>query len=60
MILTFFTTGCFMIRLAVIALFLSGMVAGMSGCTNTVRGLGADLNSDHMQNYNDRTASDIY
>jgi len=26
----------------------------------TVRGLGADLNSDHMQNYNDRTASDIY
>jgi len=49
-----------MIRLAVIALFLGGMVVGMTGCTNTVRGLGADLNSDHMQNYNDRTASDIY
>jgi len=49
-----------MIRLAVIALFLGGMVVGMTGCTNTVRGLGADLNSDHLQNYNDRTASGIY
>ena len=49
-----------MIRLAVIALFLCGMVAGLTGCTNTVRGLGADLNSQHMQNYNDRMASDMY
>ena len=52
--------GCFMIRLAVLALFLSGMVVGMTGCTNTVRGLGADLDNNHMQDYNDRTASDLY
>ena len=49
-----------MIRLAVIALFLSGMVAGMTGCTNTVRGLGADFDSQHMQNYNDRMATEAY
>jgi predicted small secreted protein len=48
-----------MIRLAVVALFLASMAVGLTGCTHTVRGLGADLNSPGMQNYNDRTASDL-
>ena len=47
-----------MTRLFFLALFLCGMAASMVGCTNTVRGLGQDLNSDHMQNYNNRTAVD--
>lgn len=48
-----------MIRFAVIALFLASLGLGMTGCTNTVRGLGADLNNPDMQMYNDRTASDL-
>jgi predicted small secreted protein len=48
-----------MIRLAVIALFLASLAAGMTGCTNTVRGIGADLNSPGMQEYNDRTATNL-
>lgn len=48
-----------MIRVALIALLLMGSVVGVTGCTNTVRGLGADLNSPDMMNYNDRTASDL-
>ncbi len=47
-----------MIRLAFLALFISGMAAAMCGCTNTVRGLGRDFHNDAMQNYNSRVASD--
>lgn len=47
-----------MIRLAVLALFLAGMAASMTGCTNTIRGLGQDMNSDTLQNYNNGTAVD--
>jgi len=46
-----------MIRLTVVALFLASLAVSMTGCTNTVRGLGQDLNSQHLQNYNSRTAT---
>jgi predicted small secreted protein len=48
-----------MVRLMVIALVLSGFGLLASGCTNTVRGLGQDLNNNAMQNYNSRTASNL-
>ena len=47
-----------MIRLAVIAMVITGLGLSMVGCTNTVRGFGRDVGSDHIQNYNSRTASD--
>jgi predicted small secreted protein len=46
-------------RLALIGLFIAGLACSMTGCTNTVRGLGQDFDSQHMQNYNNRTASDL-
>ena len=48
-----------MVRFTVIALFLASLAVSMTGCTNTVRGLGQDLNSDRIQNYNSRTATDL-
>jgi predicted small secreted protein len=39
-----------MIRLAVAVLMLSGLT--LAGCTNTVRGLGKDVGSSTIQNYN--------
>ena len=47
-----------MIRWTLLAMFVSSMALAMTGCTNTVRGLGQDLNSNTVQNYNSRTASD--
>ena len=47
-----------MIRFTVIALFLASLAVSMTGCTNTVRGLGQDLNSPALENYNTRTATD--
>ena len=44
-------------RLTMLALLLAGLAVSMTGCTNTVRGLGADMNSDHLQNYNNRSAT---
>jgi len=46
--------------MVLLAMFLASMALSMSmiGCTNTVRGLGKDFNSEHMQNYNRRTVSD--
>jgi predicted small secreted protein len=48
-----------MIRLTALAALLAGMFLSMSACTNTVRGLGADLNNPDMQNYNSRTVADV-
>lgn len=49
-----------MTRLIVLALFVCGTAVSLIGCTNTVRGLGQDMGSQHMQDYNSRTASDAY
>ena len=48
-----------MTRLAVLALLVSSLAVAMTGCTNTVRGLGADMGSDRVQDYNSRTAIDL-
>jgi predicted small secreted protein len=49
-----------MIRIAALAVVLAGMVMSMTACTNTVRGLGADLNSPTIQDYNNnRTATNL-
>ena len=47
-----------MTRFTVIALLLASLALSITGCTNTVRGLGRDINSNDVQNYNSRTAID--
>ena len=46
-------------RFAFLAALIVPLTFSAVGCTNTVRGLGADFNSQHLQDYNDRTASDL-
>jgi predicted small secreted protein len=48
-----------MTRFTVIALLLASLAVSVTGCTNTVRGLGRDFNSDTLQNYNSRTATNL-
>ena len=48
-----------MIRWTLAALIVCGAALSMVGCTHTVRGIGQDLNSPAVENYNNRTASDI-
>jgi len=48
-----------MTRFTLIALLLAGLAVSITGCTNTVRGLGRDFNSQSMQNYNSRTATNL-
>ena len=43
-----------LIRLTVLAAVVGAMGLASAACTNTVRGLGRDFNSDNMQNYNAR------
>ena len=48
-----------MMRLSVVRLVFDGFALSLAGCTNTVRGLGKDVHSDTIQNYNSRTASEM-
>jgi predicted small secreted protein len=48
-----------MLRFAVLCMFVGGFALSMIGCTNTIRGFGKDVHSDHIQNYNSRTASNM-
>ena len=48
-----------MMRLGIVLIVLAGLGLSFSGCTNTIRGLGKDVNSEHMQNYNSRTATNL-
>jgi predicted small secreted protein len=50
-----------MSRMLLLAMFVAGLALStisMTGCTNTVRGLGKDFDSDHMQNYNRKTVNE--
>jgi predicted small secreted protein len=43
-----------MVRIVMMLMVLAGFALSSGGCTNTVRGLAEDVNSDTMREYNAR------